>query len=196
MVGVRELGAGVPEAVRETLGMSSRAKPVWMKALALALFVFCLDFATKTLAAGSFDLGVKDNLFFVSILHMQNPGVSLGLFSHFGLIGGNGVQIPIYVYVVALVIGTNGLLKVIARAPHLWLPIGILLGGVFGNVLELLYHGYATDFIYIPSVGGTANLADFALTFGLVSLIVVDLGWLLVNQGRKYRAAIAAGALS
>jgi lipoprotein signal peptidase len=194
MVGARE-GTGIPEIVRGALGVSGRAAPAWKKALFLALFVLCLDFATKAMAASSYGLGVKDHFLFVSILHMQNPGISLGLFSHFGLIGGNGVQIPAYAYAIPMVFLTKALLEAAARTPRLWIPIGILLGGIFGNVFEMLFHGYATDFIYIPSLEGTANLADFALTFGILFMLLTDLAALFLYLFRKRRKAFAEGAM-
>src|SRR5207342_1140683 len=103
---------------------------------AVALFVICLDFSTKALAASSYGLGEKDHFFFLSILHMQNPGISLGVFTQLGVLD-NGLQLPVYVFVIGAVLGSIGLFFRAADSPLFWLPVGLLLGGL-GNVIELL----------------------------------------------------------
>jgi len=146
-------------------------RSVWVKTAAVTFVVLCLDFSTKALAASSYELGEKDHFFFLSIFHMQNPGISLGVFTRLGLLD-NGLHLPVYVFVIAGVLGGIGLFFRATDSPLFWLPVGLILGG-FGNVLELLYHGYGTDFLYIPGLEGSANLADFAIFLGVALLLAI-----------------------
>ena len=58
------------------------------------------------------------------------------------------------------------------RRPLVWLPTGLLLGGAAGNLIDRLDRGYVTDFIDLP-LWPAFNLADMAITFGVLSLLYV-----------------------
>jgi lipoprotein signal peptidase len=164
-------------------------RSVWVKTATVAIVVLCLDLITKALAASSYGLNERHEFLFLSILHVQNPGVSLGVFKGLGLISG-GVQLPIYVFVVAGILGGVGLFRSVARSSLFWLPAGLLLGG-FANILELLYHGYGTDFIYISGLNVSANLADFSIFLGLALFMLFDLARLAGVIGQRYKHAVA-----
>lgn len=160
----------------------------------VALFILLLDLSTKALAASSYGLGEKHHFLFVSILHLQNPGVSLGLFSQLGLIG-NGVQLPLYAFAIAALFGSIGVLLKAADSPLFWFPAGLVLGGL-GNVIELAYHGYGTDFIYISGLNGSANLADFAIFTGIGLFLLLDLCVLAFALAKKHRNVVVGSSLS
>ena len=159
----------------------------------MRFFVLCLDLGTKVLASSSYGLGEEHEFLFLSIIHIQNPGISLGLFTQLGLID-NGVQMPIYVFAIAGTLGAVVIVRRLAEAPLFWLPAGLLLGGL-GNVLELIYHGYATDFIHVPGLArsGSANVADFSIVMGLTFFFIIDLGMVL-SAFLKRRREVAAGS--
>jgi lipoprotein signal peptidase len=181
------------QAVGRGLAMPKIRRSAWVKTAAVALFVLCLDFGTKALVASSYELGEKDHFFFLSILHMQNPGISLGVFTGLGLLD-NGLHLPVYAYVVVGVLGSIALFFRAADSPLFWLPTGLMLGGL-GNVLELLYHGYGTDFLYIPGLKGSANLADFAIFLGLALFLAIDLAQALARLTKRYRDVAAGSSL-
>lgn len=164
-------------------------RSVWVKTAVVALVVLCLDLGTKALASNAYGLGEQQEFFFLSILHVQNPGISLGLFSQLGLID-NGVQLPIYAFVLVGVVSGVAIFLRAGDLPFLWLPAGLALGGI-GNVVELVYHGYATDFILIPGLEGSANLADFSIVLGLVLFFVVDLGMVVLALAKKHKGIAA-----
>ena len=150
-------------------------RSAWAKTLLAALVVLSLDLGTKAFVAGSYYVGEKDALFSsLSIFHMQNPGVSFGLFQQMGFIS-DGVQLPIVFLVSAVFLGTCLILFMTALWPFLWFPAGLALGGAFGNISELLYHGYATDFIYVDGLPGPANLADIFMITGTILFFLYDL---------------------
>ena len=56
--------------------------------------------------------------------------------------------------------------------PLAWLPTGLLLGGALGNMFDRLHRGAVTDFIDVP-LWPSFNVADMAITFGVLSLLYV-----------------------
>ena len=66
-------------------------------------------------------------------------------------------------------------------APWLWLPTGLLIGGALGNLIDRLADGAVTDFIKLP-LWPAFNVADMAITFGVLAL-------LYVLEGRRERCA-------
>jgi signal peptidase II len=54
----------------------------------------------------------------------------------------------------------------------LWLPTGLLLGGAIGNLIDRVAHGSVTDFIKLP-LWPAFNVADMAITFGVLALLYV-----------------------
>ena len=56
--------------------------------------------------------------------------------------------------------------------PLIWLPVGLLLGGALGNIIDRIREGAVTDFLKIPA-WPAFNLADVAITVGVLALIYV-----------------------
>jgi lipoprotein signal peptidase len=175
------------------LAMPKVRGSVWIKTAAVTFVVLCLDFSTKALAARSYELGEKDHFLFLSIFHMQNPGISLGVFTQLGLLD-NGLHLPVYAYLIVGALGSIALLFRATDSPLFWLPTGLMLGGL-GNIFELLYHGYGTDFLYIPGLKGSANLADFAIFLGLALFLAIDLAKGLTRLTKRYRDVATGSSL-
>ncbi len=98
------------------------------------------------------------------VVHVENDGVA------FGRLSGSPA-------LVALVVGGALLALLVYFATHLdvpgiWLPTGMLLGGAIGNVLDRAARGAVTDYIKLPH-WPAFNLADTAITLGVVVLLVV-----------------------
>jgi signal peptidase II len=55
---------------------------------------------------------------------------------------------------------------------YLWLPVGLILGGGLGNLFDRVRAGAVTDFI-VWGHSGPANLADQAITLGIVAMLVL-----------------------
>ena len=60
-----------------------------------------------------------------------------------------------------------------AHRPLLWLPTGMLLGGALGNIIDRLRAGSVTDFVKLPLGWPPFNLADVAITLGVLALVLV-----------------------
>jgi signal peptidase II len=135
------------------------------RAVALAVAVVAVDQATKALVRSGVDIGHHDGVFpGVEIVHVRNRGVAFGLFAHGGVL-----------LVAVGIICVSALLAFFAthsRRPLVWLPTGLLLGGAAGNLIDRLRDGYVTDFVKLP-LWPAFNIADMAITFGVLSLLYV-----------------------
>jgi signal peptidase II len=135
------------------------------RAAALTIAVVAVDQATKALVRANVDVGSRDGVFpGVEIVHVRNRGVAFGLFSDGG--------------VVLVAIGVASVVALLAffarhsRRPLVWLPIGLLLGGAAGNLIDRTRQGFVTDFIDLP-FWPAFNLADSCITIGVLSLLYV-----------------------
>jgi len=138
----------------------------WLRSGAVMALVIVLDQATKALVRSSVALGDHDGVLTgVEIVHVRNEGVAFSRFSGGGTI-------------VAVIVGAALVALVAYFATHLdkplvWLPTGMLLGGALGNVLDRVRAGAVTDFIQIPLGFPAFNVADMAITLGVVVLLFV-----------------------
>ena len=139
---------------------ATRERPAaagWGAAALVALAVLAVDQASKELVRADVTPGeVNELLPFLSIVHVHNRGVA------FGALGGGGAPVLLIVWYFAR---PRGL-------PLLWLPTGMLLGGAVGNIVDRLHQGHVTDFVKLPH-WPAFNLADVAITVGVVVLVVV-----------------------
>lgn len=125
--------------------------------------VLLLDQLTKhTLATGIAAGETKRFLPAINLVHVRNTGVAFGIFS------GGGAAVLIFT------LAALGLLIFyFARRPDrplLWLPTGLLVGGALGNLIDRVGSGAVTDFIKLP-LWPAFNLADMAITFGILALL-------------------------
>jgi signal peptidase II len=132
---------------------------------AVAAGVVLVDQLTKALVRDNLAYGEqRDLLAGIDLVNVRNSGVAFGF-----LEGGGAV----------LVVGTAVALLalVIFFATHtgrrlVWLPTGLLLGGAVGNLIDRARDGSVTDFVKFPHFPAF-NVADMAITFGVVALIYV-----------------------
>jgi signal peptidase II len=141
------------------------ARQAWGRAGLVMAAVLVLDQVTKRLVRSNVLEGDRNNVFIgVDIVHVRNHGVAFGAFAG----GGTIVALIIAAALVALVVwfvrhtGT----------PLAWLPVGLLLGGAIGNIFDRIRDGAVTDFIKFPA-WPAFNVADIAITFGVLSLLYV-----------------------
>lgn len=146
--------------------MSGTTARSWRLATLVLLAVLALDQLTKELVRRGVERGDSDPIFpALRLVHVDNRGVAFGAFA------GDGQTIVIMVIVVALA----GLVTYFAtHADHrgIWLPTGLLIGGALGNIIDRIARGAVTDFLKLPS-WPAFNVADIAITGGVVALLVV-----------------------
>ena len=135
----------------------------WLRAGLVFAAVVALDQATKAIVRSSIPRGSSEKFFLgINFVNTRNTGVAFGLLSG----GGAVVVVVIAIALVALA----AYFATHADKPLLWLPTGLLLGGAVGNLLDRLRGDAVTDFIDLP-LWPPFNVADMAITFGVLSLL-------------------------
>jgi signal peptidase II len=160
---------------------SADREPVagWLPAIAVALGVAGLDWITKTLVVVLLPQSELVEVLpgSLAIWHIRNPAMILGLYG----------ELPIEIRkLIALASGLAGVVlmaQVLAcghrlpprQRPWAWLFVGLVMGGMLGNLGERVVHWGVTDFISLGWNGvwlPPGNFADLAL-FASVPLAVV-----------------------
>jgi signal peptidase II len=141
----------------------------WAKAALVALVVLALDRLSKQAVESSIAQGEERSFLpGVQLVHTRNSGVA------FGLLGGAQVYVT-----VALALAVMLVLLYFARRAGggpIWLPTGMILGGALGNVVDRLRYGFVTDFIKLPLGWPPFNVADAAITVGVLLLAFIVAG--------------------
>lgn len=145
----------------------------WLTLIGIALIVFALDQITKTLVVERLALGeswapipaVAD---FFQITHSANSGAAFSLFS--------GANTPLLLLSLIMIVGIVYVFRQTPSERRLQIvAMGILLGGVLGNVLDRIRFGTVIDFIHwqIPHViSNVSNLADHAIVLSVILLFI------------------------
>jgi signal peptidase II len=101
----------------------------------------------------------------VELVNTRNHGVA------FGFLPGHHILVTVIVGLALLAL-LGYFLRHSARR-LIWLPTGMLIGGAAGNILDRLRHGSVTDFIKLPLGWPPFNLADSAITLGVLILVLL-----------------------
>ena len=142
--------------------MTKRA--AWTRALLVVATVLVLDQVSKAVVRSTIDRGEQVEIFsFLDLVNTRNDGIA------FGGLGGS------WLVIVLVIVALAGIVYVFNRYATrrgAWLPAGLLLGGALGNIIDRVVEGSVTDFIKFPH-WPQFNVADIAVTFGVISLIFV-----------------------
>lgn len=141
----------------------------WTGLIVIAVVTIVADQVTKLIARRSF---TPDDPFevlpFFQFTNTRNTGIAFGQFQ-------DNQAIVIALSVVAI----TWMVIYFARSGgrHALLPValGLLAGGAISNLFDRLTQGYVTDFLHIDRFP-VFNLADTAITVGVILLLVVLLG--------------------
>lgn len=139
----------------------------WWPVIAVAAVVVAVDQLAKVVVRASITPGepvtVVDGV--LRLVNARNSGIAGGL------LAGQPIVLVVGVSLVALVV--LGLVaRMLGPRRWAWLPIGLILGGALGNLLDRVRAGAVTDFLVLGH-GGPANLADQAITAGVIALAIV-----------------------
>jgi len=146
----------------------------WVPSLWLALGVALADWAVKfaiirSMPIGDFRVVVEDR---VALWHVRNPAMILGLWENLPMDGRKVLAI------VAALMAALVLVQIVGRAHRLppahrrwaWVFVGLILGGMLGNLGERVVHWGVTDYLslqwgslWLPP----GNIADIALFLSL-----------------------------
>ncbi len=152
--------------------IAERPAGAWALALVVLVVVLALDQITKHAVRSSVVPGEEQRFLpGVQLVNTRNHGVA------FGFLPGSQTLVTI---LIALALAV--LLAYFARhttRPMMWLPTGMLIGGALGNIIDRIRDGSVTDFIKLPLGWPPFNLADAAITLGILTL------FLLIDSSRR-----------
>ena len=136
-----------------------------LRAASVLAAVVALDQGTKALVRASIPRGTADAVLpGIDLVNTRNTGVAFSLFQDGGTL-----------LIAFTVIAMAFLLAFFVREPGrplVWLPVGLLLGGATGNLIDRVLDGAVTDFIDV-SFWPSFNVADVAITVGVGALLFV-----------------------
>ncbi|GAC1522041.1 MAG: hypothetical protein NVS2B6_06830 [Thermoleophilaceae bacterium] len=156
----RGLGAG-----KEGGGAPPPAARAWGLAASAALAVLALDQLTKAVVRRTLRPEEHVNVFFgIDLTNVRNKGVA------FGALAGSGWVVP--ALTIAAVVGLVIYFARHSATPRLWLPVGVVAGGAFGNLLDRAREGSVTDFV-APSFWPAFNVADAGIVLGVLGVLYV-----------------------
>jgi signal peptidase II len=127
--------------------------------------VVALDQLAKELVRSGIERGEPHELIAgIKLVNVRNSGIAFGLLSDGGALLVVGTAVALLAVVFFFVTHSGRAL--------VWLPTGLLLGGAVGNLIDRALEGSVTDFIKLPRFPAF-NVADMAITFGVIALIYV-----------------------
>lgn len=136
-----------------------------LAAAGTAVVVVVLDQVAKALVRGGLELGERHDLVAgVRLVNVRNSGIAFGFLSGGGALLVVGTAIALLALVFFFVTHTGRRL--------VWLPTGLMIGGAVGNLIDRARDGSVTDFVKFPYFPAF-NVADMAITIGVVALIYV-----------------------
>jgi signal peptidase II len=138
----------------------------------LILIVFILDRLSKYWMVDKFDLAANGPIHvlpFMEFTLVWNRGIALGLFQA----GSDGGR---YLLIFLTSAVTVGLMVWLMRATqkHLYIALGLVIGGSIGNIWDRFEYGAVADFVHFFAGGYSFyvfNVADSAITLGVIILL-------------------------
>ncbi|HJN20819.1 MAG: signal peptidase II [Alphaproteobacteria bacterium] len=140
--------------------------------LAFAFVVAVLDQISKLVTLGVLP---EPGMFiavtgFFNLVHVQNTGVSFGLFQ----------SVPVWLIATIALAIAAGLCIWMARAESrlVAVSLGLAVGGAIGNVIDRVRLGWVFDFLDFHALGEhwpAFNVADSAITLGVIGLLATSL---------------------
>ncbi len=149
-------------------------KYLTFKEVLFVLFLIFIDQMIKFNISSNSNVGdTLHHTNLIDIVHLNNYGVSLGIFY--------GKLIIIYVVVIiALIILFK--LKKDNRDKIVNLGFLLIIAGALGNVLDRIIHGFVIDYIKLNFINFPIfNFADVLITLGVVTIIIKE----IINEIRK-----------
>ena len=142
-----------------------RGSSAWIRAGLVVLGVVAADQLSKNAVEHSITPGETRKLLpGIELVNTRNHGVA------FGFLPGSHLAVTVLIGVALGALLVYFALHATQRL--IWLPTGLLLGGALGNILDRLREGSVTDFVKLPLGWPPFNLADTAITLGVLLLLV------------------------
>lgn len=153
--------------------LPGRLRP-WLLVGLVAAVVIALDQLTKHAVRASIVPGEERRVLpGIQLVDTHNRGVA------FGFSPGSTLGVVALICFALLVLLLYFALH--SRERLMWLPTGMVLGGALGNISDRVRSGSVTDFVKLPLGWPPFNLADAAITLGIVGL------FLAIEHSRRHQ---------
>jgi len=153
----------------------------WLRPALVGVVVVALDQASKAWILRT--LGPLDGTSipligsWLSLTFVKNNGVAFGMFQ----------GIPYFFTITSIVISIGALLfyryQLPNNRPWIQASVGMIVGGAIGNIIDRIRYSYVVDFVHVSWFPGIFNLADSAITVGVIMLA----GYLLLFGDKEDR---------
>ena len=134
-------------------------------AIFIAIVIFILDRLTKVLIENTISLGqsiqVIPNIFHFTLVH--NLGAGFGILKN--------QKWFFIIFSIVVLIGIIYKWKKIPKNFHTYIPLGLIIGGILGNLYDRVLFSYVIDFIDFR-IWPVFNIADSALTIAAIWLVI------------------------
>lgn len=148
--------------------MQQELRGRWLRPALVGVVVIVLDQVSKAwiLRALGPNEGTSVPLLgsWLSLTYIKNNGVAFGMFQ----------GIPHFFTITSIVISIGALLfyryQLPNNRPWIQVSVGMIVGGAIGNIIDRLRYGYVVDFVHVSWFPGIFNLADSAITVGVLML--------------------------
>jgi signal peptidase II len=140
----------------------------WLRPALVGVVVVVLDQVVKAWILRTLgpDEGASVPLIgsWLSLTFVKNNGVAFGMFQ----------GIPHFFTLTSIVISIGALLfyryQLPNNRPWIQISVGMIVGGAIGNIIDRIRYGYVVDFVHVSWFPGIFNLADSAITVGVLML--------------------------
>ena len=142
-------------------------KKVYRKVFLTALIIFLLDRFSKYLIISNFKLNeslqIVSNVFHLT--YVSNTGIAFGFLKNSAFLL---TLIAIFVLTYSIYYATK------LKENETWLQaaMGLLIGGIFGNLFDRMIYGYVIDFLDFR-IWPVFNIADSSITISAVILVIL-----------------------
>lgn len=136
----------------------------------LSLFIAITDLIVKALVKHLFKLNTMYQIIpnFFSIYYLKNTGAAFSLLQ-------DNTLFLIILSIVILIILHNYIRKEKDLLNDIKIPLGIVIGGIYGNLIDRIINHSVTDYLSFNILGynfPVFNIADVAITLGALVLII------------------------
>jgi signal peptidase II len=134
-------------------------------ALITATVVVAIDQATKAIVKDEILPDEHVDVFpGLQLSNVRNTGVAFGALEGAGLVVAILIGLSLTLLIAYFVVNRD--------VPLLWLPVGMLVGGAAGNLIDRATEGAVVDFID-PVAWPAFNVADSCIVLGVLALLFV-----------------------
>lgn len=143
------------------------------KIYGITSILFLMDQITKMVVSHKMRLQQEITIIpnFFSLIYVKNTGAAFSILE-------NNSLLLIIISVLAIVMIQKYIKKIPNLEPLEWISIGLLLGGIFGNLIDRIIYHAVIDFLSFIIIGyyfPIFNVADIGITVGICLLILSQL---------------------